>query len=208
VSTVVLALLSTLALGGCSSEDGGSEGGGAAAAGTGQGASGSAGNPGTAGTAGGGSIVETEPAELAGTLAAHNDARAAEGLTPLTWDPALAAIATAWGSQCIDSDGNGLVDHNDGRSDTYPTYVGENIYGSSGNATGTAAVQSWMEEASGYDAASCTCTGGTCGHYTQVMWADTTKVGCALVDCPSLRFGSAVICDYAPGGNIGGQCPF
>jgi hypothetical protein len=67
-----------------------------------------------------------EPAGLVGTVAAHNAARAEVGLPPLTWDPALAAIADAWVRQCRDTEApTGLVDHNAGRSQGYPTYVGQ-----------------------------------------------------------------------------------
>jgi hypothetical protein len=150
---------------------------------------------------------DTEPAELEGTLAAHNEARAAEGVPALTWDAELARIAAQWGEGCEDSDGNGLIDHNDERSADYPTYVGENIYASTGGATGPSAVGAWIEEEQDFDKGSCQCS-GTCGHYTQVMWAETERVGCALVSCGSLLFASTVICNYAPGGNTGAACPF
>ena len=147
-----------------------------------------------------------EPADLAGITAAHNTARAQVGDPPLTWDPALATIASNWVVQCIDSDHNGLVDHDANRSVGYPTYVGENIYASSGTATGPDAVAAWVGEASDYDYASNTCAAGkVCGHYTQVVWKATTKLGCAIHDCTGLAYPSTIVCDYAPGGNDGGK---
>jgi pathogenesis-related protein 1 len=149
-----------------------------------------------------------EPAGLVGTVAAHNAARAEVGLPPLTWDPALAAIADAWVRQCRDTEApTGLVDHNAGRSQGYPTYVGENIYGASGQASGTAATASWVAEKANYNYAANSCS-GVCGHYTQVVWRETTKVGCAIYTCPGLRYGSTVVCNYAPGGNVGGRRPY
>jgi uncharacterized protein YkwD len=145
-----------------------------------------------------------EPAELAGITAAHNQVRASVGVGPLTWDPALAATASAWVAQCIDGDRNGLVDHNPGRSSGSPTYVGENIYGSTGNATGQAAVTAWAAEQAAYDYATNTCS-AVCGHYTQVVWAASTRVGCAKHDCAGLTYRSTIVCDYAPGGNTGGR---
>ena len=47
-----------------------------------------------------------------------------------------------------------------------------------------------------------------CGHYTQVVWRNTTKIGCAIYTCPGFQYGSTVVCDYGPGGNIGGQSPY
>ena len=49
---------------------------------------------------------------------------------------------------------------------------------------------------------------GTAGHYTQVVWRASVKIGCAIVDCPNVTFHSTVLCDYAPGGNIQGQKPY
>lgn len=149
-----------------------------------------------------------EPTELAGTLAAHNQVRVAHAQEPLIWDDALAVIAANWAAECVDVDAPlGLIDHNDGRSDTYPEYVGENIYGSSGAATGPAAVEAWAAEEADYNLASNTCS-GVCGHYTQIVWGTTTKVGCAMHTCPGLTFGTSIVCNYAPGGNINGQRPY
>jgi hypothetical protein len=129
-------------------------------------------------------------------------------LPSLEWEPALAATAAAWVAQCIDQMApTGLIDHNPNRSDGHPYYVGENIYASSGTADAQGAVTSWTNEKSNYDYASNTCT-GVCGHYTQVVWRDTVKLGCAIGNCPGLQFGSSIVCDYGPGGNIGGQRPY
>jgi len=154
-----------------------------------------------------------EPANLMGITLAHNQVRAmvqtGTPLPALTWSPALAATAAAWVALCTDTMApTGLVDHNAGRSTGHPYYVGENIYASSGTATGQQAVTSWASEGANYNYATGTCTGGTCGHYTQVVWRDTLEVGCALGTCPQLQFKSTIVCDYGPGGNIGTQKPY
>ncbi len=149
--------------------------------------------------------AEGEPPGLEGTTAAHNQVRAAHGVPPLVWDPSLAATAQAWAEQCIDNDAPiGLIDHNPNRSDGHPAYVGENVYGSSGGASGTDAVALWVSEEADYDYDTNSCS-GVCGHYTQVVWATTTAVGCGIHDCPGLTYGSTVVCDYMPGGNTGGR---
>lgn len=51
------------------------------------------------------------------------------------------------------------------------------------------------------------------GHFTQVVWQDTTSVGCVSIDCgANMKVGGApsslnkfTVCNYAPPGNIGGQ---
>jgi len=51
-----------------------------------------------------------------------------------------------------------------------------------------------------------------CGHFTQVVWATTTEVGCALVDCPKDTAWAGyrsqfLVCQYNPGGNTAGAHP-
>jgi hypothetical protein len=117
----------------------------------------------------------------------------------------LAAIARDWGERCEDADGPvGLIDHNPDRSDQYGSYVGENVYGASGPSTGPAAVEAWAAEEASYDYDSNSCA-DVCGHYTQIVWADTDKLGCAYGVCPGLTYGHTIVCDYAPGGNDGGR---
>ncbi len=151
-----------------------------------------------------------EPAALAGITAAHNAVRDGVGVGPLVWDPALAAIAQEWAEACVDNDAPaGLIDHNPGRSDDYPGYVGENIYASTGTVSPTAAVAAWASEDVDYDYDSNSCAPGkVCGHYTQLVWADTTRVGCGVAACASLTYTNGLVCDYSPGGNIVGQRPY
>jgi pathogenesis-related protein 1 len=151
-----------------------------------------------------------EPPELSGIVAAHNAVRAGVGVGPLAWDGALAATAAAWAATCTDvAAPAGLLDHNPGRSSGHPWYVGENIYASTGAATASGAVSSWGSEAADYSYATNSCAAGkVCGHYTQLVWSTTTRVGCARSDCPKLLYRSTIVCDYGPGGNISGSKPY
>lgn len=152
---------------------------------------------------------EGEPAALAGITAAHNSVRAGVGVGPVFWDGKLAASAQAWANQCVDNDHNGLVDHNPNRSSGFPWYVGENLYASTATATAQAAVTAWAAEAQYYHYASNTCDAGrTCGHYTQIVWANSIRLGCGISTCPALTYRSSIVCDYGPGGNIVGQWPY
>ncbi len=149
-----------------------------------------------------------EPPELMGITLLHNQIRAmVQTTTPLPalqWEPALAATAAAWVAQCTDTaPPMGLVDHNAGRSTGHPYYVGENIYASGGSATAQGAVTSWASEKVNYNPATGGCN-GICGHYTQIVWRTTLKVGCALKNCAGLTYPSTIVCDYGPGGNSGG----
>jgi pathogenesis-related protein 1 len=148
-----------------------------------------------------------EPANLMGITLAHNQIRAAvQTQTPLpflTWNANLAATAAAWVAQCQDQDApTGLIDHNDGRSTGHPYYVGENVFGSGGSATGQQAVELWAAEKANYTYATNSCS-GVCGHYTQIVWRTTLEVGCAMGTCNNLQYKNSIVCNYGPGGNNG-----
>ena len=151
-----------------------------------------------------------EPAGLEGITAAHNTVRASVGVAPLVWDPDLAVVAQAWADGCVDEDSpTGLIDHNPGRSNNYPGYVGENVYGTGATPTAQRAVDVWAAEAADYDYESNTCAPGKiCGHYTQVVWAATERLGCGVSQCANLTYGGTIVCNYSPGGNAGGARPY
>lgn len=155
-----------------------------------------------------------EPAELAGITLLHNQARADvvtdTPLPSLAWDPALAEIAATWAAKCVDTeDPVGLIDHDPDRTTgSGYQYVGENIFGSGGtHATAQMAVSNWMDEQADYNYTNNSCS-GICGHYTQIVWRGTTHLGCALHNCPGLTYGSSIVCDYGPGGNVSNQRPY
>ena len=182
------------------------------------GSSGIGGGP--TGAGGGPSGAHTNPLAqdvIDAFVAAHNQARSgplmpppSPALPPVSWDAILADSVYDYAIECRGA--NGLLSHNADRSADYQAlggsgYVGENIYGSSGSGAMAAdAVSLWMSEASSYDYASGNI--GSAGHYTQIVWRDSVRIGCAIVDCPALTYHNTVICDYAPGGNISGQKPY
>lgn len=64
----------------------------------------------------------------------------------------------------------------------------------------------WAAEEQHYDAEANTCAEGQlCGHYTQVVWANSGNLGCAMATCGS---GRVWVCNYDPPGNWAGQRPF
>lgn len=182
-----------LALNGCDSEgtsDGGAGGSGATST--------------TGSVTSGGENVEAE------MLAAHNAARAnvspaaATPIPPLEWSKELADIATAYAKEC-------KFEHSEN-----PDY-GENLFASSVSTKAANVVKPWVDEKADYDYASNTCAAEkVCGHYTQVVWADSRKVGCGFAECtentpfmgaPSPRWYHWV-CNYDPPGNYVGQKPY
>ncbi len=87
----------------------------------------------------------------------------------LEWSAAAAAVAQAWADGCS-------YGHNAGRGAR-----GENIAASTPGYWPARAdvVGAWASEWSDYSYASNTCAAGqVCGHYTQLVWRSTLRVGC------------------------------
>lgn len=131
----------------------------------------------------------------------------AASMPALQWDQASANVAQSYIDRCP-----GLA-HNGARGSD-GTARGENIYVSSqaGMAPETAisnAVTAWFNEAKDYNYATGSCTPGKmCGHYTQVVWADTWGVGCGVRNnCPG-PWQTQVVCDYVTPGNYIGRKPY
>jgi pathogenesis-related protein 1 len=129
-------------------------------------------------------------------LDAHNAIRARVGLPPLVWSDQLAQVAQDWANYLI---ATGALSHRPNNS------YGENIYAiAGGHATPAKVVDSWAKEARGYDIRSDTCA-GVCGHYTQIVWAKTRAVGCAVARNPQRE---VWVCNYDPPGNVIGYRPY
>jgi pathogenesis-related protein 1 len=128
-------------------------------------------------------------------------------LPELTWSADAASVAQAWADRCT-------YQHNAGRGDR-----GENIAASAppGHWTASDVVAAWASEAKDYDYATNSCAPGKeCGHYTQLVWRNSLRVGCAHQLCdtnwpfspsPPGRW-DFWVCDYEPPGNWVGQKPY
>ncbi|KAF5765560.1 putative CAP domain-containing protein [Helianthus annuus] len=131
-------------------------------------------------------------------LNAHNAARSQVGVGGMVWNPTVAAYAQRYANQRA---GDCNLVHSGGP-------YGENIAQGTGAFSGTSAVNLWVSERSSYDHTTNTCASGkVCGHYTQVVWRDSTQLGCARVQCAN-NAGWFVICSYSPRGNYIGQSPY
>jgi len=80
----------------------------------------------------------------------------------------------------------------------------------SGNVDGS--IDAWAVEKAFYDYARNTQKSGyeneQIGHYTQIVWQKTKKVGCAIANSNTDRGGEWVVCRYAEAGNYVGQKPY
>jgi pathogenesis-related protein 1 len=129
----------------------------------------------------------------------HDAARADVGVGPVSWDDTVAAYAQAYGEE---RRGDCQLVHSGGP-------YGENIFGGPGGDWSAAdAVGLWVAEKEFYDHGSNSCAAGeVCGHYTQVVWRDSTAIGCARIVCDNSG-GVFIICSYNPPGNVMGQSPY
>jgi len=94
---------------------------------------------------------------------------------------------------------------------------GENLFAQVGKKpTYTDAAKSWIAEKEFYhyakvseDNSDCD-EGEQCGHYTQAIWNNTTKVGCAMSKYKRGEFkdGYVIVCKYQTPGNYIGQYPY
>ncbi|KAK7381358.1 hypothetical protein VNO78_33994 [Psophocarpus tetragonolobus] len=137
---------------------------------------------------------------------AHNAARAEVGsqspkqsviVPSLAWDDTVAAYAESYANE---RKGDCALIHSSGSN------YGENIAMSTGELSGTDAVKMWVDEKVNYDYDSNSCVGGECLHYTQVVWKDSIRLGCAKVACDN--GGTFITCNYDPPGNFEGERPY
>jgi uncharacterized protein YkwD len=129
-------------------------------------------------------------------LAVHGAVRARVGVAPLAWSDRLAARAQDWADT--------LLARNQFVHRPNSTY-GENLFEITGAVASSAeVVNAWAAESRNYDYRSNRCR-GVCGHYTQIVWAGTEEVGCAVA-----RDGrrEVWVCNYDPPGNWAGQRPY
>ncbi|EPQ10773.1 Peptidase inhibitor R3HDML [Myotis brandtii] len=120
------------------------------------------------------------------------------------WDERLARSAEAWATQCIWAHGPSQL----------MRYVGQNLAIHSGRYRSVVdLVKSWSEEKRHYlfpAPKDCSphcpwrCSGPVCSHYTQMVWASSNRLGCAIHTCGSISvWGSTwhqavyLVCNYA-----------
>lgn len=156
------------------------------------------------------------PAQATAIVDLHNKLRAAEGasnMEKLIWNPKLASLAQTWAQRCSATHGQPPFSPTDiGYKD-----LGQSYYSwPSPSFTVEKAVQGWFDEKKDYDYnrgdynTGCA-SGKACGHYTALVWAKTTQVGCGLVYCPSVGGNpdqQLLFCNYAPSGNWQGEKPY
>lgn len=129
-------------------------------------------------------------AEQQEALKLHNQYRAQHHAPNMTWDNKLASFAASHASAC-------RFKHSHG-------HYGENI--AAGYPTISVAIKEWYNEKKNYSYQRAQFNHGT-GHFTQIVWKASTKLGCALVPCNGKNGtpGNYLVCEYNPPGNVLGR---
>uniref|UniRef100_A0AAX7VDG4 LCCL domain-containing protein n=1 Tax=Astatotilapia calliptera TaxID=8154 RepID=A0AAX7VDG4_ASTCA len=153
-------------------------------------------------------------------LQLHNKLRGgvyptASNMEYMIWDDELERSATQWAEEC-------QWDH--GPQDLLMS-IGQNLAVHWGRYRSPSShVQSWYDEVKDYTYPyphECNpwcperCSGPMCTHYTQLVWATTNRVGCAVHVCPRMNVWGEIwensvylVCNYSPKGNWIGEAPY
>ncbi|ODV58808.1 CAP domain-containing protein, partial [Ascoidea rubescens DSM 1968] len=137
--------------------------------------------------------VETLKSYLSELLNNHNAKRALHGVSDLVWDEEVYQYAKSF-ADAYSCPADGMLSHSDGS-------YGENL--AAGFSSAASVVDAWYEEIQYYNFNNPGFSMAT-GHFTQLVWASTDKLGCAYKDCNTI-YGRYVVCNYSPPGNVIGH---
>lgn len=134
-------------------------------------------------------------------VAFHNQLRARAGVPPLYWDAGLAAAADSYAAELART---GRWQHSPNAS---RIGQGENLWmGTRGAYPIDQMLGSWASEGrmfrpGRFPQVSRTGNWSDVGHYTQMIWRGSVRVGCSMRS--SNRF-DYIVCRYSPAGNVMG----
>ncbi|KAB0399342.1 hypothetical protein E2I00_016809, partial [Balaenoptera physalus] len=150
----------------------------------------------------------------------HNQVRGkvfppAANMEYMVWDENLAKSAEAWAATCIWDHGPSYL----------LRFLGQNLSVRTGRYRSILQlVKPWYDEVKDYafpypqdcnPRCPMRCFGPMCTHYTQMVWATSNRIGCAIHTCQNMNVWGAVwrsavylVCNYAPKGNWIGEAPY
>ncbi|CAL8247671.1 unnamed protein product [Lota lota] len=149
-------------------------------------------------------VCPTDQAIQTQIVAKHNAFRRAvqppaTNMLKMSWSDDVAASSQTWLDKCV-------IDHGPASSRMLNDYeMGENLFFSSYRADWDTVITSWHNEVNHYQYPNGSVDGKPVGHYTQVVWNSSWKVGCGVTKCGSLYFYG---CQYYRAGNFVGWPPY
>ncbi|XP_012518554.1 PREDICTED: cysteine-rich secretory protein LCCL domain-containing 1 [Propithecus coquereli] len=158
--------------------------------------------------------------DMESILDLHNKLRSqvyptASNMEYMTWDVELERSAESWAETCV-------WEH--GPASLLPS-IGQNLGAHWGRyRPPTFHVQAWYDEVRDFTYPyehECNpycpfrCSGPVCTHYTQVVWATSSRIGCAINLCHNMNIWGQIwpkavylVCNYSPKGNWWGHAPY
>ncbi|NWW15399.1 PI16 inhibitor, partial [Falcunculus frontatus] len=138
-------------------------------------------------------------------LEEHNKYRSqvsppARAMMKMTWDPDLEVNAQSFAENCI------LGKNGERR--------GKNFFATASTLDVKLAIEQWDGEREFYNFVTYECDDGqTCDNYTQVVWAETTRIGCGKSFCEKVdgietENVHLFVCSYFPLGNKEDKAPY
>lgn len=127
-------------------------------------------------------------ADIQSWLDSHNGYRLKHQVAALEWSATLAQSAQNFVNTCPSGHSN--------------SGYGENLAFASYTQTPSGVVDRWYSEEPSYNYNN---PSFSAGHFTQVVWKSTTKVGCAQINTCAGSWSSIAVCQYDPPGNYFGR---
>ena len=173
-------------------------------------------------------IVNLTPQNIQLILKLHNDERILCAKKPLIWNDVLVQNAEIWATKlindCPDEETNCLVHQIDNKyGENLSIMVNFNETEFDIDSELNIGISEWLNEKPFYDGSAISKSGRpngkVVGHYTQLIWGNTTQIGCAIARKKITRkhpyykkqiidnYIYILVCEYNPPGNYIGQIP-
>jgi pathogenesis-related protein 1 len=150
-------------------------------------------------------------------LTGHNHIRKLYKLDPLIWDDAIAAYAQKWADHLKAHNGcdwqhrskAGMLEGKNYGENLAWNWTSMSIKAGTYIESPEFALWGWSSECKDYSYADASCTPHEqCGHFTQIVWQKTMRVGCGMAVCDGAKTSKGVgraevwVCNYDPSGNV------
>ena len=151
-------------------------------------------------------------------LNAHKEIRQQLSIPPLRWSNQMSVYATEWAIFLANDVGCDLRHRGAIGLPLHKNGIGENLYKHSAvvrtdgdrqiaAVNEKSVVLEWARESVNYDYSTNNCAlNNTCDRYTQLVWRDSSVVGCGAASCPNKD--QIWVCNYDPPGNYNKQRPY
>ncbi|OQV24863.1 putative Cysteine-rich venom protein pseudechetoxin-like [Hypsibius exemplaris] len=129
----------------------------------------------------------------------------ATNMLKLNWDAEIQGTAQTWADQCVFQHPSSYVEKA-AVLKTSKFSLGQNIAMATGAINWTSIIDLWAGEAKRFKFGQPPASGTVVGHYTAMVWAASSAVGCAYALCPAGKITSGpshiFVCNFGPAGNV------